>query len=123
MSYLAKAQNLYDMINTGQLLDAFEKYYANDVVMVEATGDLREGKDKNREYELKFISSVKDVHGGGVTGLTADEQNGVTMVESWMDVTFQDGNRVKMEQVAVQKWRGEEIVHERFYYNPGAIGG
>ena len=33
-----------------------------------------------------------------------------------MDVTFKDGNRVQMEQVAVQKWAGDQIVHERFYY-------
>jgi len=33
-------------------------------------------------------------------------------------VTFKDGNRVKMEQVARQKWVGNKIVEERFYYNP-----
>ena len=34
-----------------------------------------------------------------------------------MDITFKDGNRVIMEQVAVQKWENNQIVHERFYYN------
>lgn len=117
MSYHAKSTDLYNMINTGQLMEAFEKYYAEDVVLIEATGDKREGKDANREYEKKFLGMLKEVHGAGVTGLTADEQNATTMVESWMDVTFQDGNRVKLEQVAVQRWKGDQIVNERFYYN------
>ena len=34
MSYLEKAQDLYRMIGEGQLLDAFEKYYHENVVMV-----------------------------------------------------------------------------------------
>ena len=41
------------------------------------------------------------------------------MVESWMDVTMKDGKRNKMEEVAVQKWKGDQIIHERFYYNVG----
>ena len=118
MTYLNQAHQLYNMVNQGQILDAFEKYYHDDVVMIEATGHTRKGKAENREYEKKFVSSVKQVHGGGVHAITSDEKSGITMVESWMDVSFADGNRVKMEQVAVQKWDGDKIIHERFYYNP-----
>jgi hypothetical protein len=32
-----------------------------------------------------------------------------------MDVTFKDGNRMLIEQVATQKWEGDHIVKERFY--------
>ena len=117
MTYLEKAKTVYDMIFSGQLLDAFEKYYHEDVVMQEASGLVREGKDTNREYEKKFLESVQEIHGGGVDGLAANEEDGVTMVESWMDVTFKDGNRVKLEQVAVQRWEGDFVIHERFYYN------
>lgn len=117
MSYLNKAKQLYDMVNQGQILDAFEKYYHDDVVMIEATGMVREGKAQNREYEKQFVGSVKEVHGGGVGAITSDEQSGKTMVESWMDVSFKDGNRVKLEQVAVQEWKDDHIIKERFYYN------
>ncbi|GAB4411397.1 MAG: nuclear transport factor 2 family protein [Microscillaceae bacterium] len=119
MSYLAKAQDLYQMINTGQLLDAFEKYYHPEVVMVEATGHAREGKATCRGYEEQFLGSIQEFHGAGVLGITANEDEKTTMVESWMEVTFKDGNRVKLEQVAVQRWEGDHITHERFYYNPG----
>ncbi|WKN43737.1 SnoaL-like domain-containing protein [Tunicatimonas pelagia] len=120
MTYQEKAQDLYNMINSGQLLDAFDKYYHQNCVMVEATGDRREGKDVNRQYEEKFLSSIKEFHGAGVGSIASNEENKVTTVESWMDVTFQDDNRVKLEQVAVQKWDGDHIVNERFYYNAGS---
>jgi hypothetical protein len=116
MSYTQKATELYSMINSGQLLDAFEKYYSEDVVMQEMGEEPRIGKAANREYEIKFVSSVESVHGGGVDNITADENNGVVMIENWMDVTFKGGHRVKLEQVCVQEWNGDQIVKERFYH-------
>ncbi len=115
MTYREKAQHIYDLIAQGQLLEAFDTYYAENIVMTEPRGT-REGKAVCREYEIQFLNMVKEFHGMGVTSLTADEANKVTVVENWMEVTFQDGNRVKMEQVAVQRWEGDQIVHERFYY-------
>lgn len=116
MTYKQKAQALYDMIFAGKLLEAFEQYYHEDVVMTEMGEEPRKGKAINREYELKFLSMVKDVHGAGIDAIAADEDNKTVMIENWMDVTFQDGNRVKIAQVAVQVWDGDWIVEERFYH-------
>jgi len=115
MTYLEKAQDIYNLIGQGQLLDAFDTYYGENVVMTEPRGT-REGKSTCRDYEVQFLSNVQEFHGMEVTGIGSDEAKGTTFVESWMDVTFKDGNRMKMEQVAVQKWEGDHIVHERFYY-------
>lgn len=104
------------------MLGAFEKWYHDDIVMVEATGDVREGKDVNREFEKGFVATLKEVHGGGLGAVTSDEENGITMSESWMEATFQDGNRVKMEEVSVKKWDGDKVIHERFYYNAAGMG-
>ena len=121
MSYLAKVSELYDMIHAGQLLDAFEKYYHDDVVMIEATGEKREGKETNRKAEEEFLGKIETFHDAGVSAMTSNEELGITMVESWMKVTFKEQGKIKMEQVAVQHWRGDQIIQERFYYNPGAM--
>ncbi len=117
MSYLAHATALQDMVLSGQLMEAFEKYYHEDVVMIEGSGESTAGKDANREREKAFLASISAFHGAGVTALTANEETKVSMAEVWMDVTCQDGNRVKLEQVTVQHWEGDTIVKERFYYN------
>lgn len=117
MSYYDKVKDIYDMSAQGKMLEAFEKYYHNDVVMVEASGETRNGKDVNRKFEVEFMSMIKEVHGTGVRAITSNEKEATTMVESWMDATYKDGNRSMMEEVAVQKWKGDQIIKERFYYN------
>jgi len=117
MSYLQHAKDLYEMVGQGQLLEAFEKYYHDDVVMIEANGTTRDGKVINMEFQKQFLQGINEMHDGGVTAVTSNEESGVTLVESWMDVSFKDGKRVKMEEVAVQTWKGNLIIRERFYYN------
>lgn len=116
MTYKEKTEDIYSMIGQGQLLEAFDKYYADDVVLTEPRGTW-EGKSTCREHEVEFLSMVKEFHGLDVKSITSDEENGVVMHETMMDVTFQDGTRAKMEQVGVQRWKDGQIVHERFYYN------
>lgn len=117
MNHIEDVKRIYDMVAQGKILDAFEKYYHNDVVMVEATGEERRGKEANRKFQNDFMEMIKEVHGSGVKAVTANDSDDITMVESWMDVTMKDGQRSKMEEVAVQKWQGDKIIHERFYYN------
>jgi len=73
MSYYDKAKDIYDMSAKGKGLEAFEKYYHNDVVMVEATGEARNGKAANRKFEQEFIGMIKEVHGSGVRAITSNE--------------------------------------------------
>ena len=121
MTYLEKAQALYAMIGEGKSMEAYDAFYHENVTKVEATGDVREGLDTQKEAFNQWQASIQEVHGGGVNSITANEETGITCVESWMDLTFKDGNRFKMEEVAVQKWDGDKIIHERFYYNPGPM--
>lgn len=116
-SYREKIGQIYALLGKGKAMDAFEKYYHEDVIMTELGGEPRKGKATNREYEQKFFSSIKAVHGMSVDAITVDEDNKVTMVESSMDAEFLDGNRMKMSQVAVQRWNGDHIVNETFYHN------
>jgi len=116
MTLKEKAADLYNMIGQGQLLEGFDKYYAENIVMTEPRGT-REGKATCRDYEVQFLNNVQEFHGQDVKNIASDEESGVTIVEVAMDVTFQGGHRTNMEQVAVQKWEDGQIVHERFYYD------
>ncbi len=115
MTYKEKALDIYNMLGQGQLLDAFDKYYAENVVMTEPRGT-REGKAVCREYEVQFLNSIEAFHNLEVTAIGSNEEQRTSFVECVMDVTFKGGQRAKMEQVAVQQWEGDQIVRERFYY-------
>lgn len=117
MSNLHNLKNLHlNYVNAGKLLEGFETYYAENVVMQELGEEPRIGKDANRTVEINFIESIKEVHGGGILSFAEDAENNKTMVESWMDLTFASGFRTKMQQVAVQTWENGLIVNEIFYH-------
>ncbi len=116
MGYKEDTKDVQDKIFAGQLLEAFDAYYADDVEMLEVGHEPRKGKSLNREYEQKFLDSVSEFHGGGVNHIAFDDKHQVAMIESWMDITFKEHGRVKMSQVAVQEWKDGKVVKERFYH-------
>lgn len=116
MTYLDKINDVYNHIAEGKAMDAFEEYYADDVLMVLEDGTEVVGKDANRERENEFFGSVDEFHGIEVKGVTSNEDTGVTSVESTMTVTFKGADKpVNIEQVAVQNWNDGQIERERFY--------
>jgi ketosteroid isomerase-like protein len=124
MSAAATAKNveqldkqLNDDVLSGKIMDAFEKYYADDVVMQENSEEPRKGKEANRKAEQEFMASVEAFNGASVK---ASAVNGDVTFSEWeMDITFKGGHRVKMNQVAVRQWKNGKIAHERFFYNKG----
>ena len=121
MTYLERAKDFQAMQAQGQTMEAFEKYYAENCTVIEMpTGERREGKDAQRKAIQEWFGNVEEMHGGGVKAITSNEEECTTCIENWFDVTFKQGGRMKMEEVGVQKWEGDQIVEERFYYNmPG----
>ena len=114
MSINQNVQAVIDGIVAGKILETFDAYYADDVVMSENLKDERVGKTANREYELKFLENVQEFHGAKVGRVIIDGDHAA--VEWSFDITFKGGNRVKMEQVAVQTWKDGKIIREDFYH-------
>ena len=115
MSNIEQLENeLNQMILQGQAMEAFEKFYADDIVMQENNEPARVGKDANREFEEQFFSSIKEFHGAtlGDVAVTGD----ISFSEWVFDATFQDGNRVANPQVTRRKWKDGKVVNERFYH-------
>jgi hypothetical protein len=58
---------------------------------------------------------IEAFHGAEVKSVTVGDN--VTTSEWEMDVTYKGAPRMKMCQVAVQKWKDGQIINERFYYS------
>jgi ketosteroid isomerase-like protein len=107
-------QELNDLVTQGKILEAFDRFYADDVVMQENTAEPYAGKALNRKREEDFLASVEEFHGAKVLGTAV---NGDLSYSEWeLDATYKGGHRVKLSQVAARRWRDGQIVHERFYY-------
>ncbi len=110
-------KELNTMILSGQILEAFEKFYADDIVMRENTEEPRVGKNTNREFEKAFVDSIEEFHGAE---LLASAVSGDVSFSEWaMDVTFKGVGRVQMAQTSVRRWKDGQVASERYYYNKG----
>ena len=111
---LTRLENeLNEAILTGRAMEAFEQYYADGIVMQENTNEPTQGKDANRKREEEFFAAVEEFHGAELLGSAVGD--GVTYSEWVYDITFKEGGRVKMTQVAARRWKDGKVVHERFY--------
>ena len=63
MNIKTQVEAVIDGILAGKILETFDAYYANDVVMSENRTEERVGKALNREYEIKFLENIHEFHG------------------------------------------------------------
>ncbi len=105
--------SLNKMILEGQGLDAFEKYYDDNIVMQDGSEPPRKGKTLNRKYELEFFGAIAEFHGAELHGSAV--QGDRSYSEWTFDFTLNDGTRVTNRQVAAREWRGDKVVSERCF--------
>ncbi|MBN8687424.1 MAG: nuclear transport factor 2 family protein [Chitinophagales bacterium] len=106
---------LNQMILEGKILEAFDKFYADDVVMQDNNYPAREGKALNRQYEEAFVGGLTEFRGAKVINTLISDD--LAVVEWWFDYTHKDYGVRNYTQLAVQRWKNGKIVEEKFYYN------
>ena len=106
---------LNQMILEGKILEAFEKYYAEDVVMQDNDYPVRSGKTVSRVYEESFVNGLTEFRGAKVVNTLISD--GIAVVEWWFDYTHKEYGVRNYTQVSVQRWKNGQIVEEKFYYN------
>ena len=112
----ALEDELNNMIVNGQAFEAFEKFYADDVVMQENRQPPREGKVACREYEKQFFGAIAEFQRGELHDSAVE---GDTSFSTWtFEAKFKDGSKMANTQVAQRKWKDGKVVFERFFYEP-----
>jgi len=106
---------LNQLILEGKILEGFEKFYADDVVMQDNDYPQRIGKEVNRQYEEDFVNGLTEFRGAKVVNTVVSD--GVVAVEWWFDYTHKDYGIRNYTQLSVQRWKNGKIVEEKFYYN------
>ena len=108
---------LNQMILEGKILEAFDRFYDDSVVMQDNENPAREGKQACRTYEEQFVNSLTAFRGAEVKNIMVSEEAGVAAIEWFMDYSHKDWGDVALNQVSIQKWNNGKIVSEKFFYN------
>ena len=118
MSIKPQVFDLIRLIQNGHMLEAITKYYGADVAMQENTSPPTVGFAENYAREAAFFGSLAAAKFTLVSVVT----EGNRAVINWLfDYTTADGQRYRMDEIAIQTWRDGKIVHERFVYDTATL--
>lgn len=108
-------QDLNQLVISGKLLDAFDKYYHENVAMQENENPPVVGKSLNREREITFLNNIEEFRSASVEGIGTG--NDISFVIWNYDYTHREWGVRKYRQVSVQFWQDGKIIKEQFFYN------
>ena len=111
-----RVSRLNQMIQEGQVLPAFEKFYAEDVVMQENENEPTKGKVACRINEETFVNGITAFRKAEIQSIVIGDNISVTQ---WsFDFTHKDWGVRDYNQISVQRWNDEgQIINEKFYYS------
>src|SRR5688500_9866138 len=108
-----RVQEFVRTVEQGKFMEAMEEFYADDLVMKENLQPPRVGKAANLEHERAFVSWIAEVKSRAQAVLVDGDHVVIHWVADYVGV---DGVRLRYDQLAHQRWRGDKIVAERFVY-------
>jgi SnoaL-like domain len=106
--------DIQSLLQQGKAMDAFEKYYAEDVLMQENDNPPTVGKAANRARELDFFAKVTEFRGLKLKEVAYRED---LIISEWFaDYTHAELGKVTHDQISVSRWKDGKIISDRYYY-------
>lgn len=109
-------------VESNDHVGAIERFYAPDASTRENQAEPRKGRDTLAARERAVLASVARVETTRLSPIFIDGDHSAI---HWR-FTFtpkDDGPPKIMEEMALQTWRGNEIIEERFFYDPAQMKG
>ncbi len=95
---------------------ACEEFYTENASTQENQEPPRIGRNKHVQAERKVIARAKSISSACVHPVFI---NGDHVVIRWVfQFEWMDGTVTQMEELAYQRWEGEHIAEETFFYDP-----
>jgi hypothetical protein len=116
MPSLARLQAFAATVEANDHVGAIQKFYASDARTQENDSAWRVGREALAERERAVLASVASVETTRLGPLLLDGDHSAIC---WrFEFTGKDGKVRSMEEVAWQTWRGDDLIEERFFYDP-----
>lgn len=116
MPTLETLERFIQRVEQNAHVEACEEFYAADSTMQENQAAPRKGRDAHVANERIVMARAKSVSSQCVRPVFV---NGDYVVIRWIfDFEWPDGSVTHMEELAYQRWEGEQIAEETFFYDP-----
>ena len=111
-------QNFIALVEQAHYVEAIQQFYAPDASMQENSQPPRRGRDTLIAYERAVIAACSAMRTLPVDSWLVD---GDFVVIHWVfEFTRLSGKIMRIDELTHQRWQGEKIVQERFFYDPVA---
>jgi len=109
-------ERFVELVEAGQGMAALEEFYAENASMQENQSVSRIGKPALLAHESAAQASVTSMTARCIRPFLIE---GDTVVLRWtFDYVDGRGRPVQFEELAYQRWTGELILEEQFFYDP-----
>ena len=100
-------------------VEAVEQFYTADASMQENQAPPRVGRDAHAANERRVLARARSLTSQCVRPVFV---NGDLVVIRWIfRFEWQDGTVTRMEELAYQRWEGERVAEETFFYDPAQL--
>ena len=107
-------KDLNQLVLEGKMMEAFEKYYHDEVSMQENSSPATISKTANRARELEFLGNITEFRKAEVKGFGVGDN--ISFVIWNYDYTHREWGEKNYTQVSVQEWKDGKIIDEKFIY-------
>jgi hypothetical protein len=110
-------EKLNSLIREGKILDAFEKYYGENVI-IQVNGNAPiTGKEQNRKREMIFLQEIEKLNSAEIKSVTfGGAEDNVSMTEWAINIENKEGEKKIIYRVNVQHWKDGKIINEKLYF-------
>ena len=103
-------------VEDGRYLEAIERYYAPGASMRENGAEPRRGLAALIANEKDVLARFASIRASRLGPVLID---GDHVAIPWaFDFTVAGGPALRLEEVAWQRWEGDKVAEERFFYDP-----
>lgn len=104
------------LVEANQHVEAVEAFYTEDSTMQENLAPPRVGRERHAAGERQVMARARRIHSQCVRPVLVNADH---VVIRWIfEFEWQDGSITRMEELAWQRWQGERIAEETFFYDP-----
>jgi len=112
-------QRFVALVERNAHVEAIEAFYADNASMRENQSTPRVGRDVLAANERRVLAKARSVRSTCVRPVFV---SGEFVVIRWIfEFEWADGGLTRMEELAYQRWEGERIVDETFFYDPAQL--
>ena len=111
--------DFYSLVLSNKFVEAFEKYYDDNILVVDQRYGIVKGKAKNMENRLKLQESLTSVKDIDVRSAALDDN--VSIVEWDINAEMRGIGLVSFNFVVIHNWKNGKIIKEKYFNAPNVV--